>query len=87
MKKVIFILILFFGFISLAACSNDEYETYEAIIVSKEYKDKVYWFHIKYEMEHFDEPLTASVTVKKSVYDAYEVGDMYLFKRPVFKLL
>ena len=86
MKKVLFVLILFAMLFTVSACDNTEYETYNATITGKEYTNSSYWFYLEYEVIVDDEPYeyTASEKVSKTTYDSYDVGDTYVFNKPIF---
>ncbi len=76
---VFLIFILFFG---LYSCDNGDSIEVEATIIAKTERQGGYYFDLEYELEGFSQPLTAQELVKKRIYDQYDVGDVYIFKRP-----
>ena len=87
MKKRIVVLLLCFGLLFLTACDNTEYEDIESTIIQKEARDDgTYWFHVEYELEGFYAPLEAQIKVSSTVYNQYNVGDTYIYQRPVQKI-
>ena len=75
------ILVLLSSAMMLVACSDDGIPT-DSTIVSKEIIDGSYYFNVTYDLEGFNEPLTATIMVPESIFDQYEVGDTYVFNRP-----
>ena len=72
--------------LTMASCDRTEYEEIDSIIVSKVvHEDGTYWLHLEYQLEGFEEPLEAQVSVKQREYNQYIVGDSYILRRPIFK--
>ncbi len=82
MKSVLSFLLLCFCLVGLFGCDDDSVIEVEATIVEKVERHGGYYFNLEYTLEGFHEPLTAQESVKKRVFDQYQVGDTYLFKRP-----
>ena len=84
-KLVILALVAMLAF-GLFGCDDSSTIEVDAIITEKIERDGSYFFNLEYNMEGFHEPLTAQEKVTKRIFDQYELGDLYVFKRPAPKL-
>lgn len=83
MKRYVFLCVCVFFFISfLVACDRGDTIKVDTIIVSKTTRDGTYYFNLEYELDGFSTTLTATEKVTQRVYNQYQVGDRYTFKRP-----
>ena len=82
MKRLVWFGLIFVFMMTLVACDDSNTIEVEATITEKVYRNGQHYFNLSYELEGFHEPLTAQEAVSKRIYDKYDVGDTYLFKRP-----
>lgn len=82
MKKIVLLLLIMSITLGLLGCRDDDSIQVDAIIISKVERSGGYYFNLEYELEGFESKLTAQELVTKRIYDRYNVGDTYLFKRP-----
>ncbi|TVP94122.1 MAG: hypothetical protein EA374_07930 [Acholeplasmatales bacterium] len=82
MKRLVLLCLVFTFLFSLAACDDSNTIEVEATITEKVIRNGQHYFNLSYELEGFHAPLTAQEAVSKRVFDRYDVGDTYLFKRP-----
>lgn len=86
MRRLLIIALVAMFTLGLIGCDDSSTIEVDAIITEKIERDGSYYFNLEYDMEGFHEPLTAQEKVTKRVFDQYEVGDPYVFKRPAPKL-
>jgi len=85
-KKLLFLLVVFCLIFTLGCGGVRSVDT-ESTIVRKEVKDgNQYYFYVEYiaVIDGIEGSFTATIKLpNKAIYDRYEVGDKYVFKRPV----
>ena len=82
MKRFLLCSLLVLFMVTLIACDDPNMIEVEATITEKVIRNGQHYFNLSYELEGFHEPVTAQEAVSKRIYDKYDVGDTYLFKRP-----
>ncbi len=88
MKKLILISVLVIGVLLIGGCSGSPKTVdTKSIIVNKEVvSSNQYYFYVTYKITGMDGDFEATIKVKNQTeYDRYNVGDEYIFKRPVTK--
>lgn len=88
MRKIIYIPFLFLCFVLISGCmDNNKYIETKSTITNKGILDSnQYYFYVSYKIEGMDGLFEATIKVKnKTEYDKYDIGDEYIFKRPVAK--
>lgn len=82
MKKIFSLFVLALLGLALVGCNDDSIKV-ESTIIGMEIVDGSYVLYVEYELEGFEEPLTATIYIKsKSEFDKYQLGDKYVFTRP-----
>ncbi len=87
MRKSIFVTILVLSLLVSGCGVSNKYESTKSIITEKEIQNgNQYYFYVSYKIEGTEGEYTATIKISnKTTYDKYEVGDEYVFKRPVAK--
>lgn len=86
MKRTLAVTLVLILVISMVGCGIfNTYEKTEGIIIRKEIKnDDQYIFYLEYRIEGKSGTYETSVNIKNRIeYDAYNIGDKYIFPRPI----
>jgi len=81
MKRIILLFMITFIAVGLFSCGDDYIEV-EATIIDMYIDQGSYYFSLEYEMDGYEEPLTAIEKVSEKIYESYQIGDTYIFRRP-----
>jgi hypothetical protein len=88
MRRIIFVVVILAVLATVGYVltrNNSGYAETTSTIVNKEVVGtNQYYFYVEYEIEGYEGIFTATIKVpNRTIYDRYDVGDKYVFRRPV----